>query len=117
MPKILVQPLGITIEAERGVTLMAAARAEGYYWPTTCGGEGRCTTCATTVHGGAENLSSMGRSEKQTLISELGPRSVESNLRLACQARVEGDGTVEVHKVGVRPMDALLSLRSIEPDE
>lgn len=117
MPKILIQPLGVTVEAERGATLMEAAHAEGYYWPSTCGGEGRCTTCTTAVQSGTENLSSMGRSERKTLISELGPRSVESNLRLACQARVEGDGVVEVRKVGVRPMDALFSLRSYEPDE
>jgi 2Fe-2S ferredoxin len=117
MPKILLQPLGITIEAERGVTVMAAAQAKGYYWPTTCAGEGRCSTCAATVLRGAENLSSMGRAEKRTLVSELGPRSIDANLRLACQARLDGDGTVEIHKAGVRRSDLLLGLRAKEPGE
>lgn len=117
MPKILVQPRGIAIEAKKGTTIMAAAQAQGYYWPTTCAGEGRCSTCATAVLGGAENLSSMGRSEERTLVAELGPRSIERGLRLACQVRLEGDGDVEVEKVGVRPSDAFLDLSSHEPPE
>lgn len=117
MPKIIIQPRGITIEAKKGVTIMEAAHAQGYYWPTTCAGEGRCSTCAATVLRGAENLSSMGRSEKRTLVAELGPRSIERNMRLACQVRLEGDGDVEVEKVGVRRLDAFLDLSSHEPRE
>ena len=100
MPKVTIQPLGIVIEAANGETVMAAAQASGYYWPTTCGGEGRCTTCATIVVSGAENLSEIGKSERKTMEAELGPGAIERKMRLACQARVYGD--VEVVKPGVR---------------
>ena len=99
MPRITVQPLGIVVEARPEDTIMAAARAQGYYWPTTCGGEGRCTTCAAIVRSGEENLSEMGASERKTIAAELGA-AVQRGVRLACQARVLGD--VEVLKLGVR---------------
>jgi 2Fe-2S ferredoxin len=92
--------MGIDLEAGPQDTVMAAAQAQGYYWPTTCGGEGRCSTCALTVVNGGENLTEMGRSERKTIEAELGPSALVRGMRLACQARVLGD--VEVHKPGVR---------------
>jgi hypothetical protein len=45
----------------------------------------------------------MGRYERQNLLRQRGPRSVEDpRLRLACQARIEGD--VIVYKRGVEPV-------------
>ena len=41
MPKVTVRPLAIEFDAPEGETIMGAAQAAGYYWPTTCGGEGR----------------------------------------------------------------------------
>ena len=79
---------------------MAAVQAQGYYWPTTCGGEGRCTTCAAIVRSGEENLSEMEPSERKTIAAELGAAALERGVRLACQARVLGD--VELLKLGVR---------------
>ena len=78
-------------------------RALDYYWPTTCDGQGICTSCASQVLQGGENLSPMGRGERRTLEGELGEAAVPSGRwRLACQARLlEGD--VEVLKRGVRP--------------
>jgi 2Fe-2S ferredoxin len=101
MPRITIRPLGITIVAERGQTVMEAARAAGYYWPTTCGGKGECTTCAALVERGMENLSPMGRYEQHNLIRQRGRLVLRTALRLCCQARVEGD--VELRKPGVRP--------------
>ena len=49
MPKITIQPLNRTIEAQEGETIMEAAWADGLYWPTTCGGQGICTSCASMV--------------------------------------------------------------------
>jgi 2Fe-2S ferredoxin len=100
LPKVTIQPQGIVVEAESGETVMGAAQAAGYYWPTTCAGEGRCTTCAAVVVHGAENLSDIGRSERKTMEAEMGPGAIERKMRLACQARVYGD--VEVTKPGVR---------------
>ena len=100
MPRITIQPLGVVVEARPQDTIMAAAQAHGYYWPTTCGGQGRCTTCAFTVVSRQENLSEMGRSERQAIEAELGAAALARGTRLACQAHVRGD--VVVLKPGVR---------------
>jgi len=105
MPKVTVRPLDIEFDAPEGETIMSAAQAAGYYWPTTCGGEGRCTTCLCVVVAGMERLSPRGRSESKVLAEERGPAVLQQPLRLACQARVYGD--VEVEKPGVRlPLSA-----------
>ena len=101
MPKVTVRPLNIQLEAAPGATIMATAQAGGYYWPTTCGGEGRCTTCACLVVNGMDHLSPRGRSETKVLTEERGPSILQQPVRLACQAQVYGD--VEVEKPGVRP--------------
>ncbi|OGO51187.1 MAG: hypothetical protein A2148_08945 [Chloroflexi bacterium RBG_16_68_14] len=101
MPKLTIRPLNVEIEAPEGATIMAAAQAQGYYWPTTCGGEGRCTTCACLVLRGMEHLSPRGRTEERVLVEERGRQVLEQPVRLACQARVHG-GDVDVEKPGVR---------------
>ena len=102
MATVIVNPDGISFDAEAGQTIMDAAHNAGLFWPTTCGGQGICTTCACTVEAGAENLDHMGRSELKTLAADLPEAAVRSGrLRLACQARVTGDVTVT--KRGVRP--------------
>ena len=107
MPTIRILPLDVVIVAGEGATVMGAAQDAGYYWPTTCGGEGRCTTCACEIVEGAAQLVPMGRSEEKTLVLERGASIRTSNVRLACQARTQGDGAIVVHKVGVRrPLDA-----------
>jgi len=100
MPKVIIRPLDIELEVPEGETIMGAAQAQGYYWPTTCGGEGRCTTCACQVIDGMERLSPRGRSEERVLVSERGAKILEQPIRLACQAQVYGD--VEIEKPGVR---------------
>jgi 2Fe-2S ferredoxin len=106
MPKVRVLPLNIEFDAPEGATIMGAAQDQGYYWPTTCGGEGRCTTCACIVRAGMEHLSPRGRSEERVLTEERGPAILQQPVRLACQARLNG-GEVEVEKVGVRATYAL----------
>lgn len=106
MPRITIQPLNETIEADDGVTIMEAAHAHGLYWPTTCGGQGICTSCMCKIDEGAENLDAMGRSEAKTLAEEMGADEAalaKRGIRLACQTRVHGDVTVT--KRGVRPED------------
>jgi 2Fe-2S ferredoxin len=100
--KIHLLPLDVTIDAESGSTIMGAAQAAGYYWPTTCGGEGRCTTCACEVIEGAAAVSDMGKSERASLVNERGESVLATAVRLACQARVSGAGPVTVRKAGVR---------------
>lgn len=102
MATIRILPLEDEISAENGEAVMKAAQALGYYWPTTCGGEGRCTTCACDVLEGAALLSVMGKGERATLVDERGESALASGVRLACQARVDGDGIVVIRKPGVR---------------
>lgn len=100
MPKVTIRPKNIVVEAPEGTTIMEAAQLAGYYWPTTCGGDGRCTTCACVVLSGMEQLSPRGRSEERVLAEERGPNVLDQPIRLACQAQLHGD--VEVEKAGVR---------------
>jgi 2Fe-2S ferredoxin len=104
MPRVRILPLDVEIEAAAGATVMGAAQACGYYWPTTCGGEGRCTTCACEVVEGMRQLEPMGRTERKTLAEERGEGVLAQPVRLACQARIIADGPViVVRKAGVRP--------------
>lgn len=105
MARVTILPLERVIEAEAGQTVMDAAHEAGLYWPTTCGGQGICTSCACSVDSGEANLEPMGRSERKTLAEEMGEAAIEARrLRLACQAIVRGDVTVT--KRGVRPQDS-----------
>jgi 2Fe-2S ferredoxin len=103
MTRIVVQPDGIEFEVKLGDTLMGTATALGFYWPTTCGGQGVCTTCLSEVVSGSELLSEMSRSERKTLIAERGEAILQRPVRLACQTAVLAEGTVVVTKSGVRP--------------
>jgi 2Fe-2S ferredoxin len=101
MPNVTILPLERVIEAAEGATIMEAAHEHGLYWPTTCGGQGICTSCACTIEEGETNLEPMGRGELKTMAEEMGEATVRARkLRLACQARVHGDVTVT--KRGVR---------------
>ncbi len=94
MPVVTVEPAGFRIEARVGETIMAAAVALGYYWPTTCGGKGECTTCACLVIEGMQNLDAIGRFESSSLVEGKGRQVLKTPVRLACQARLHGDVTV-----------------------
>jgi 2Fe-2S ferredoxin len=105
MPRVRILPLDVEIEAPADATVMGAAQALGYYWPTTCGGEGRCTTCACEVLVGAALLEPMGRTEEKTLVEERGAGVLRTATRLACQARFRSgaEGGLSIRKQGVRP--------------
>ena len=100
MPRIRVEPIGIDVETPLGETVLDAVSAHGYYWPVGCMKNGECTNCAMEVVSGMSRISAMGRFERANLIRQRGLRSVEDpRLRLACQARAEGD--IVVYKRGV----------------
>jgi 2Fe-2S ferredoxin len=105
MTRVVVQPAGVEYRASPGDTLMGAARGLGYYWPTTCGGQGVCTTCLSEVISGAELLAEMSRSERKILVAERGEAILKRPVRLACQAAILGEGTIVLNKPGVRTSD------------
>lgn len=116
MPKVTIRPLDIEFEAPEGETIMAAAQKQGYYWPTTCGGEGRCTTCACVVIEGMEQLSPRGRSETKVLTEERGQSVLQQPVRLACQTQVFGDCVVEKPGVRLPLAPGISALQSDEPE-
>ena len=56
-----------------------------------CGGRGMCSTCHIFIKEGMESLSPLNRREQRTLGTIT---SCNMNSRLACQARVIGEGVV-----------------------
>jgi ferredoxin, 2Fe-2S len=102
MATLVVLPDGIEIQVRVGETLMGDAQNQGYYWPTTCGGQGVCTTCLSEVVSGGELLAEMSRSERKTLVAERGEGILARPVRLACQATVLREGSITINKTGVR---------------
>jgi ferredoxin len=72
-----------------------------------CGGRGMCATCHVYVKDGMESLTPMNRREQRTL--EI-ITTCKINSRLACQARVLGEGVV----VELPPGMYINSLQDIE---
>jgi ferredoxin len=72
-----------------------------------CGGRGMCATCHIYVKDGMQSLSPMNRREQRTLEVIT---SCKPNSRLACQARVVGNGVV----VELPPGMYINSLKDIE---
>ncbi|MFF2554041.1 2Fe-2S iron-sulfur cluster-binding protein [Nocardia sp. NPDC058058] len=95
---VTVRPSGIEFAAAPGQTIMSAALAAGYRWPTICGGMGDCLVCHVEVLAHADHLSEPAESELRA-VRELRSRS-GTIVRLACQAGVHGE--VAVLKRGVR---------------
>jgi 2Fe-2S ferredoxin len=93
---ITVKPSGLAFRGRPGQILMEAANAAGLYWPTICGGEGRCLVCmlATDPNGG-DALTPAGDLEAETL-RRVG-RS-PSRFRLACAARLTGRDVIVTHR-------------------
>lgn len=88
MPKIVFLNEGRRDEVAAGTTVLEAADALRVRIGRVCGGGGTCSTCRVEVALGAENLSPIQENE---IAYQLGP-----NVRLACQARIEGDVGVRV---------------------
>lgn len=102
MPRVRVEPSGLEFEASTSSTIMEAANAAGLWWPRGCDLAGECTNCAMDVVSGLGRMSRMGRYERANLVRQRGTHSIDDpRLRLACQARVEGD--IVVYKRGVEP--------------
>ena len=92
-----VLPVGATIDVAESQSVMAAARQQGLWWPTICGGDAQCGTCWVIVEEGWEGCSEMGEAERARLA--LGMKASEPRARLACQLRVRGPVTVQRRSV------------------
>lgn len=95
---IRVEPAGVEIDVRPDEPVLAAARRQGYRWPSVCGGEAMCGTCFLRVTDGAEHTSPVGDAER-TRLRFVG-KSGDQTARLACQLRLTG--AVSAFKRGVR---------------
>lgn len=89
---IVFQPHGIRAEVADGKTVMDAASEAGVKIERHCGGIGLCGKCRISAFNGEEFLSPLTLSEKRLLKKE----EIESGVRLACCAKVKGNGTIHV---------------------
>jgi ferredoxin len=77
-------PLGKSVVASLGTTLLDAALRAGISLPSTCNGQGDCGECSVLILEG--NVSNPTAFEK----SYLGSDALQSGQRLACCARING---------------------------
>lgn len=76
-----------TIEVPVGLTILEASRGAGIPHASVCGGRGRCSTCRVRVDGGEDGLDPAQPDERRVL-DRVG---ADAGVRLACQARLQGD--------------------------
>lgn len=88
--KVVFEPSGRKIFALSGTILLEAAARAGIIIQTPCGGAGTCGKCRVRVTSGDCPAS-------EACTSALGPLVAEG-YRLACQAKIRGDLTVEIPK-------------------
>lgn len=93
MPEIVIENLDsktihCTGKTERLLDILLSATD----WMHTCGGKGKCTTCAAVITSGREHLSELAESEKGFI--KLG--RLRSGERQTCQVKVHGDVRLRV---------------------
>ena len=82
-------------------TLLDVATSSEISTITACGGNGICSTCRIEVLGGLENLAPRSPAEQELADKRNWPDAV----RLACSARVVGDGVVKVKRLITPPSE------------
>jgi ferredoxin, 2Fe-2S len=101
MPKVTFKPINQTLqqtfEAQAGETVLEVAIRNDVPLQHACGGFCACTTCHIEVLSGDSNLSPMEDEEADRLDKATG---ITLHGRLGCQAKVQGDVTVEIQHVG-----------------
>ena len=103
--KVTFKPVGAVVEVDPAEypygsdgqpgSLLDIALSHGVEIEHACGGVGACGTCHVIIEKGMENLSQAGDDELDTAEQAIG---CTPNSRLACQAVVKGDVTVQIPK-------------------
>uniref|UniRef100_B8HN28 Ferredoxin n=1 Tax=Cyanothece sp. (strain PCC 7425 / ATCC 29141) TaxID=395961 RepID=B8HN28_CYAP4 len=115
MAKIVrLEPIAQETAVQTNNNLLSALLANDLSVLKECGGRGMCATCHVYIKDGMESLSPINRREQRTLevITTCKPNS-----RLACQARVMGQGVVVELPAGmyvsaVEDVEALIGRRA-----
>ena len=89
---ITFQPSDKTVKVRSGITVLRAAREAKIHISTRCGGQAGCLMCKVLVEPGqAAAFTSPTEAERRKLGFQL-----EQGYRLACQAKICGQGVVQV---------------------
>ncbi len=91
--KVTFMPLGRTVEARDGDSILDTALLHDIPLMHACGGFCACTTCHVLVESGAQNLTPMEEEEDDRIDAADG---VTERSRLGCQAKIKGDVTVQI---------------------
>jgi ferredoxin len=88
---IKLDPIGSNTQVKTNDNLLSGLLKNDLDVMHECGGRGMCSTCHVYIKEGMESLSPLNRREKRTLGVIT---TCKMNSRLACQARVVGEGVV-----------------------
>lgn len=115
--RVWLDPIAQVSEIPTNSNLLSVLLQEELNVLKECGGRGLCATCHVYVKEGMESLSPMSKREQRTLevITTCKPNS-----RLACQARVLGEGVVVELPAGMyihafQDIEALIGRRAEQP--
>jgi ferredoxin len=92
VPRVTIEPLGVTLDCDTGESVWACARRNGVLIPTACSGKATCGLCRVKLTKGEENVTPINRDEQK----HLGNTYFITKLRLSCQLKPTGDVTVLV---------------------
>ncbi len=92
MPKVHFCNKGVTVEVERGCSILDAALDNKIELYHTCGGNASCSTCRVIVLAGAENIAPIDHAEREVLDAF----DLKPPYRLGCQSFVRGDVEVDI---------------------
>ncbi|MDO9541338.1 MAG: ASKHA domain-containing protein, partial [Kiritimatiellia bacterium] len=87
--KIIFEPTGRQVYVLPESILLEAAAQAGLILQTPCGGTGKCGKCKVRIISGVCKPSA-------TCLAVLGRENIENGFRLACQAKIGGDLTIEI---------------------
>ena len=100
---ITFEPSGISGLVAQGTYLIDAARRMGAPLGAGClAGEGDCPSCVVAIKAGASLLSPPTGVEDKLL----GTAGLSDSLRMACQAKIEGQGDIVLMVTAFRPQEA-----------
>jgi 2Fe-2S type ferredoxin (ISC system) len=91
MPKITFMPEGLSIDVEKGTSILTAAKRVHAPVGYACGGVCACSTCHVYVKQGLDSLSDQQEKEEDILDKAF---DVRSTSRLGCQAKVSDEDVV-----------------------
>ena len=96
MPKVIFTPSQKSAEVEPKTKLLLAGRKAGVEIRFACA-SCRCGTCAVLVRSATSGVSPMSpmKAEETKLLTRL-KLSTDGSIRLACQARVESDCSIDL---------------------